>query len=287
MLTSISWLSARSLNHNRKIGLQWLRICAALMVVCFHSAIYLKLIKHSSWGMEAIPSWFGGGVYLFFAISGYLMAMLMQTTKWDVFLVHRFSRIYPTFFLAIVLFYGAGLMTGVSPEFDDRALSLMPFGTQVVYPLWVEWTLVFEIAFYVFVGIVILANRKSRMPAILFCWLLAILLVGLLFPERPVGSLYAPYRLLFSVHCVAFVAGMLLPLIISKRWIPHPLIAVLIAIFAYKSIGPYGEIAMRWTVGLSAALFVCCVASRPFLSGRPWPLLDRIGDRLGGYTYAL
>lgn len=272
---------------NRRIGLQWLRICAAMMVVFFHAAGYLQLIKGNNWGLETVPLWFGGtGVYLFFAISGFLMAKIMTTTTWQDFLVHRLLRIFPAFFCVVILFSGVGLFTGIGPEFDPGALLLTPLGQSIRYPLLVEWTLVFEIAFYLVVALVIMAKWQEKALPILVGWLVLVLLSGFIFPERPVTSLFAPYHLLLSVHTVAFIAGMLFPISIRSNRAPHPAIVVLAVFVAYWFFPAQEEIIMRWVVGVVSALLVFSIAEyRPF-GDRDFNLLDRIGDRLGGYTYA-
>ncbi|KQT51950.1 hypothetical protein ASG43_20895 [Aureimonas sp. Leaf454] len=257
------------------------------MVVLYHAAVYLQIMKGSTWGTELVPGWFGAvGVGLFFALSGYLMSRIMTTTSFQDFILHRIIRIYPTFFLATILFLGLGTIAGLSPIWDWRSWTLMPSGP-ASYALGVEWTLVFEMMFYVFVGLLILFKKQGSAITVLIAWLLVMNLHNVYRPDDPSINLFHPFGLPFVSLNVAFAAGMLLPLVL-KTHVPHPVIAILIGLNTFYIGAHFGTVPVRWGIGIGAGLIVLSLASWQYDGNLPGQrILDRIGDRGGSYTYAL
>ncbi|WP_082490752.1 acyltransferase [Aureimonas sp. Leaf454] len=280
-------LRSAPLPRDRAVSLQWLRLVAAAMVVLYHAAVYLQIMKGSTWGTELVPGWFGAvGVGLFFALSGYLMSRIMTTTSFQDFILHRIIRIYPTFFLATILFLGLGTIAGLSPIWDWRSWTLMPSGP-ASYALGVEWTLVFEMMFYVFVGLLILFKKQGSAITVLIAWLLVMNLHNVYRPDDPSINLFHPFGLPFVSLNVAFAAGMLLPLVL-KTHVPHPVIAILIGLNTFYIGAHFGTVPVRWGIGIGAGLIVLSLASWQYDGNLPGQrILDRIGDRGGSYTYAL
>src|SRR6266853_6299075 len=132
---------------HKNLSIQCLRGLAALSVALFHASVHSGLHFGDSGWATAFDGRFGLiGVSIFFAISGLLMADLIQRTDPWRFLAHRIVRIYPTYFFAafpIIAFRG---MRNLSP--DGFSLMLVPVGERIYY-LGVEWTLVFECTYYV------------------------------------------------------------------------------------------------------------------------------------------
>lgn len=142
-------------------GLQALRFLAALAILIFHTLHYaptpltLYALNH--------------GVTVFFALSGFLMAMVLENTTLSRFIIHRLLRIYPAFLVAVALVVSAQtLILGDSPPFDVRILTLAPIGESVT-PLRVEWSLVYEVVFYGIVAVLSLVPRNAR-HAIVATW---------------------------------------------------------------------------------------------------------------------
>ena len=105
--------------------LQYLRAIAALFVVVFHAAYYLKFIRGDDRILAIIPPNLGGfGVCLFFVISGYLMASLANKTSASRFIVHRIIRIYPIYWLVLIVFFLINRRLGYGFTFDPLAIAL-------------------------------------------------------------------------------------------------------------------------------------------------------------------
>lgn len=267
-------------------SLQWLRYVAALFVVFYHAAGHLKMVRGSDWGIENTPDWLGPvGVTIFFALSGNLMASAMMRQKAPQFLLHRVVRIYPAFFLCAILTIGINYLIHGDASVDWRAMSLMPYGGSG-YPLGVEWTLVFEIVFYVFVAGIIALNKQAEAVSILVGWLALIVINCHFHPDDPTTNVFPPPQLLFQSINVAFATGMLFPLII--RFPVHPILAFLIAVALVLITPQYGIVPMRWGYGFGAALFVLSLSryrGLPALFGDG--IAGRLGNRLGNASYAL
>lgn len=265
------------------VGLQWLRFVAASMVLLYHATVYLP-----SGGKDGyagfIPMWYGGvGVALFFALSGNLMAMLMSRTDAPTYLMHRVVRIYPIYYIVVALVMLAAIISPLKPPVDWRALSLFPYG-ETTYPLGVEWTLVFEICFYVFVFLLIAFRKAGAAVSFLVGWMSLILLNNVLRPDNPQVNVYHPFLLPFVTVNVGFAMGMLLPLVLRDR-APHPLLAAVIGVTLFYLGSSLGVMQVRWCLGIGSALFVHSLSQHVPC----WRLgvLDQIGDRLGGYSYAI
>ena len=68
------------------------------MVVVYHYAFYLKLMRKEVW-LHAVVQGRPGlyGVLAFFVLSGFLMAEIAPKYSAATFLVHRVIRIYPAY----------------------------------------------------------------------------------------------------------------------------------------------------------------------------------------------
>jgi peptidoglycan/LPS O-acetylase OafA/YrhL len=143
-------------------GLQQLRLIAAAMVAVFHSAHYV--VTQTGTTDPHVTFWthpfFSQGVYLFFGISGFVLQHALTRYPVPQFLSLRLLRIYPPFLFCVALYYVARtLLLGAAPPMSWRALTLLPFG-RVPYPLGIEWSLVYEIFFYVVVALLALPRRR-------------------------------------------------------------------------------------------------------------------------------
>lgn len=272
--------------RTRLYSLQWLRFAAALAVVFYHAAAYESILRGSSWALGYVPGWLGAvGVALFFALSGFLMASAMQRYEAPQFLLHRLVRIYPPFFVVAGLVIVAGIWSPLKPPIDVFALSLLPYGG-AAYPLGVEWTLVFEIAFYVFVAVLIALRRQKSAASVLIGWLGLILIHNVLRPDDLSLNVFPAHQLPFVGITTAFAFGMLLPLIVKKA--PHPVVAGIVGTALWLFGSSQGTTGARWGLGLGAALLVLALARydgwRPVFGDTP---VGRLGNRLGNYSYML
>jgi len=226
--------------------LQYLRAIAAFSVVLCHASYYVKDIRGDGRMWEIFDRAGYLGVVLFFAISGYLMAQLAERATGLRFLAHRLIRIYPIYWACI---FGVLLVEKIFKRpiwLDPTALLLIPGATRS-YVLGVEWTLPFELTFYLIVFGIIVVGLRRAIPAIALAWIALIEVVFWLKPELQQGQFPPLLHLPFDLYSVPFAAGLLVPYILRKGvvGVSAPLIGIGLLI-AYEAMKPV-------SLGLSAA----------------------------------
>ncbi|MGC5781680.1 acyltransferase family protein [Methylobacterium sp. NFXW15] len=266
-------------------NLQLLRALAAGLVLVHHVAIYGQILRGADRPFAALDQLMGvWGVAIFFALSGFLMARLVTRDPPMVFLAHRVSRIFPTYFAVVGLF--AVLYAALGLEFGGLsvlALSLAPVGPRS-WPLNVEWTLVLEVTFYV--GLFLLASlgQARRLVPVAAGWLV---LMAVAFPLLPPGSrnMMPPplYLVPVTASCVPFALGLLLPRLIAAGWV-RPATALLALPFAGACFF-VDAAAARWLGGIAAVLLVGAAVTAPAIGRRSPAARGLIA--LGDWSYVL
>ena len=86
-------------------------------------------------------------------------------------MAHRLLRIYPTYLIVIALLAAVSPILIDRPStFDPIGLSLVPAGSRF-YALGIEWTLLFEITFYVGLFAAALCKLTNRLEIVALAWL--------------------------------------------------------------------------------------------------------------------
>lgn len=188
--------------------LQDLRAFAAIAVVLYHMAIRIDEL----YGIKVFGGVFNRhfgfyGVLTFFFISGYLMAKLAESsTPWD-FIVQRIIRIYPAFFAAIIYaFVLPMIIFGSSQLGDPLAYFLLPLGPHYG-PLHIEWSLNYEVFFYLIVSIFCLRPLNRYYWAFLLAWLAAVLITLYQFSAYGTSQFPLFHEAFFSAWNIAFILG--------------------------------------------------------------------------------
>lgn len=263
--------------------LQYLRAIAAFSVVLCHASYYVKDIRGDGRMWEIFDRAGGLGVALFFAISGYLMASLAQNTPPIKFLVHRIVRIYPIYWLCVLLVVLAGIPFGklVWPEIG--ALMLIPGLTQS-YVLGVEWTLPFELMFYVIVFLVMAVGRVRQLPLVAVAWVVVIQVMLVLRPDLQQGQFPGLFHLPLSAFSLPFAMGLVVPWAINRGLVgaATPLMGLAFLVLSESMV----SLSLGLFYGFSAlgCTFLVAWAVRPQAAGAEAnaPLLA-----LGDWSYAL
>jgi peptidoglycan/LPS O-acetylase OafA/YrhL len=158
-------------------GIHALRAIAATLVVVAHAA---SIAKDYSWIDFTHPYFYHGrmGVILFFAISGFVIA-LQRTKPTGLFAAHRLLRIYPTYWLALVVAAVAFKVVGLPVRAGPAVILLYPANT-TQGGMWVPyWSLAFEMVFYVLAAIAFVSRLSDRTLTILaIAWIVAVNLFG-------------------------------------------------------------------------------------------------------------
>lgn len=256
-------------------SVQSLRAIAALLVLVYHL---------SDGGFVAG----GGGVDIFFLISGFIMGTVGTRETPRVFLIRRLIRIAPLYWLitfAMCLVSLVGLLANFSFDLHRLTLSLLfiphfdPEGH--IWPLFVPgWTLNLEMLFYALFAVALLTPRPLVVASLLLCALVALGLCGW---QAPAMIQWTTPMLL------EFVLGMCISRFRAKLrpGMALPFLGISTLMLAATAIVPLDPTPYRVIVwGLPAGLLLAgCIAME---DGDRWPtrLLAPL-ERLGDASYSL
>lgn len=195
------------MGHSDKVmSIHYLRVVAALMVVCMHMFSY-GLVAGVS---ENPVSWMKHGVSIFFVISGFVAVVSTEKSPTAAisFLRRRLIRIAPLYWIATLLL----VLVGLTNRGNEASLLLsllflptpVPGADRLISPtLDVGWTLCLEVAFYLFFAASMALPRRVSVLGTAAA-LIAIGLVGPMLASEPWTRFYLSPRIL------EFGAGMLL-----------------------------------------------------------------------------
>lgn len=260
-------------------GVHALRAIAATMVVIEHAGF---VAKDYSWIGFTIPHFSYGriGVILFFAISGFVIA-LQRTKPVSLFVAHRLLRIYPSYWLALcvsaIAFAAAGLPVYAGPS----AILLYPW-TAGEGGMWIPyWSLAFEMVFYALAAAAFGFRSSDRtLTIIALLWILAVNL----FAANPHNSdeyAFPGAWILLSAAVQVFPMGLICGIHFERfrragRW-PY----LLAAATAFAAGIPFAEltVAKILMLGISSCCLILAVADLNIRS--------RVVGRLGDTSYGI
>lgn len=203
-----------SVDAGRLYEIDLLRAIACLMVVFFH---YFYRGALEGWSPSVEPAWlivparYGYlGVHLFFMISGFVIFMSASNASPKDFVASRVSRLYPAFWVAVVLtwlvvegFSSSQLQVSVLDMLVN--LTMVPHWFGVPFVDGVYWSLAVEIQFYIIIWFVLRFGLMQHVELILAGWLV-VAAVNAARPMYPVefwlAADWAPY---FCVGAVSFL----------------------------------------------------------------------------------
>ncbi|QDU18891.1 acyltransferase family protein [Urbifossiella limnaea] len=201
-------------------NIQVLRLVAAVAVVVYHLGHYAQ----HTFGTTAFPAellcagnWMSFPVPLFFAVSGFVLTQAAAGGSAGRFLWGRALRLYPGYWVAVLLVMGLMWFTVWPPEYrryvrpENLSWFLLPSepGTEI-YPLGVEWTLVYETALYLWVAATVaLFGARRGLPVCAAVWAVLLLAKAAVWPDYAAVQLPRWSEVPFSVVNLSFVLGVL------------------------------------------------------------------------------
>ncbi|WP_428560818.1 MAG: acyltransferase family protein [Solidesulfovibrio sp. DCME] len=277
----------------RYYSIQFLRLLFMAEVLYLHVQAYLSIYgQQGGTVFHTIPSAFMAAALPFFTISGFIMAFLIDI-GYRNFLPRRLLRVYPTYFCGVAIAVAVNwfLWHKAPSTHLFAAASLLPLGPADL-PLRVEWTLIYEIAYYIVIAPFALPRLRRYFVPFLFVWAAAIFFAYYALDMRG-AYIFTTWRtVLLSNFGLYFITGALVYHLQKKtptwHWsISVALICLSAAICLATSwnrppglIKDMGEI-LPWSLCTAVSLY--CVVK---LEDK-WrhPLLETISD-FGDYAYA-
>lgn len=274
-------------------NIQVVRLAAAVAVLVYHLGYYAT----HTFGTTAFPAellcagnWMSFPVPLYFAISGFVLTQAVSGVSAGRFLWGRAVRLYPGYWLAALLVMGLMWFTVWPPEFrryvrpENLSWFLLPSPPgSVVYPLGVEWSLVYEAALYVWMAVVVALFGATRgLPACAAAWGVLLLAKAAVWPGYAAVQLPRWSEVFFSVANLSFVLGVLVYQVRDRgrrwRWPVLAATAAWLAVVPSRTSTLEGE----WLAFAPAAAAVVWLAAQlPQLSSA-----NRL-VRWGDYSYGV
>lgn len=202
--------------------MQALRFAAALTVVVLHSCFYVQDVL----GVPApnLRAFGEAGVWLFFAISGFVMVHVTDRQPRPSprrFLTARIARVVPLAWVMTSVAVALGAL-GLHPDHAEPPAVLRIVASYLflptespsglIQPLWnVGWTLMFEMAFYLLVALAL----TVRVDPLTFCTPVLLLAAGAAAFRPHGGSVWWFYA---DPAVLCFLLGMVTARFAARRW---------------------------------------------------------------------
>jgi exopolysaccharide production protein ExoZ len=224
-------------------SLQAGRAFAALLVVLYHNALYIFALD-KYWGYD--PSYhlfnFGhAGVEFFFVLSGFIILHihwndLNQPSQFFSFIKKRFIRIYPIYWLVLMMVVPVyflvpsfGFPYHRDPVNILSSIVLIYANDSLRSEVAVAWTLYHEILFYFVFALAILNRRFGLL--VLALWLsVSVIALFMNFPPYLAEYLFSPLHLLFGM-------GMLICTILRQSTIKNPAVVAIAGLIVFLATG--------------------------------------------------
>ncbi|WP_071393440.1 acyltransferase family protein [Bacillus tuaregi] len=249
--------------------IQFSRAFVPFMVMMFHlSESMMDYYEFNLFGFSYIP--ISGGVNYFFALSGFMMYYIYhknfgQSHQLKIFLINRFIRIYPLYWLLtclylIAIFLYPTLRVGHETNLDTLITSflLIQSPKEIEPILIVAWSLVHTVFFY-FVFSLLFLPKVNLSRIIIAIW--ALLTIAFYY-----GYLYIDHylmRFFFNQYNLIFLAGLCSAYIIThfKVNIKLSIFMLVIGIIGFpviwlNSIHEFIPISFDTGTGLASALII-------------------------------
>lgn len=244
---------------DRLVVIEYLRGFAALSVAWFH----LTNTYSNGW-VRASGSLGWLGVEVFFVISGFVIPMAISKTwinyslkDFPAFMIRRLVRLEPPYLISIALAVVLWHASALAPDFQGRSpdYTIWQLTAHFFYfiPMtdfnWLQpvyWSLAWEFAFYITLGLVFSLVDPSRPPTAYYglCTIMILLVTGEVFPAR----------------VLLFLIGISLFRIISRNRYATPIGDLVIGFLSVTLIAIFNlKIA---TVGVCTALLIYALRDR-------------------------
>jgi len=253
---------------NRLESLDSLRGIAALAVVLFH---YTIIVHRFVPDLESPFTFEHGhyGVELFFIISGFVIFMTITRCKTGMdFIVSRFSRLYPAFWICVSLTFILGIsypLQGQNYSFSQYLINLSMAQEYLKQPNidGVYWSLTYELGFYFAIFCIYKLRLLGKIDYICLAWAGCAILFHFY-------SAYIPhplhYLLLINKYAHLFAAGICFYQIQKSGFTPLRILTLLVGISAQFIVD--GLLGGFIVIGFFLLFYLAVNERLPFLKNR-------------------
>ncbi|MEC3966161.1 acyltransferase [Flagellimonas halotolerans] len=214
-----------SRSKERLYHLDLIRFVAALYVVFYHygfRGFNADNMSNLQLGEIEFFSKYGYlGVDLFFIISGFVILMSAMNSNIVSFIISRISRLYPAYWIcivltAVVMLFWGGTQYSVTPYVFLSNLTMLNGFFNIEYVDGVYWSLLVELKFYILIGALLLLRKLKYLEPVIYVWL-AISIYFLIASQTTQWNVVLSVINFFLIPtwCSYFVAGMLFFLILK------------------------------------------------------------------------
>lgn len=207
-----------------------------MLVVLVHAANHIKQ-DIGLLPMAGIFHFGRSGVDFFFVLSGFIILFihakdLGHPSRLRHYLLKRFTRIYPIYWLAITVLLSITIILGKDYSISSFFLEATLLPITEIKTLGVSWTLRYEILFYGFFALAILSLRLGLL--LFLFWIIAIILHSInLVSTTGNGFLH----LILSAWNIEFIFGMFAAHYLSTKKLPKPAMFLFFSVVGFLLTG--------------------------------------------------
>lgn len=205
--------------------IQLSRAIVPLLVLLFHANEWMVAYFHKNVLGFAVGTK-SGGVYYFFALSGFMVYYLYHKKFGNPniakeFLYNRFIRVYPVYWILslcslVVYFIFPSFGNGNERELITIVTSLLLLPTGIEPILGVAWSLIHTVFFYIMFSLFFMENKKATM-GIFFIWIA----MSVAFSVNILSSSSYFINFLFNFNNLIFILGMVGAYVILNKKINY------------------------------------------------------------------
>jgi len=243
--------------------IQVMRGIAALLVVFYHSSLIMEKDKYfSQVSFERFFHFGDSGVDFFFVLSGFIIVFVHESwigeaRKAPAYVFRRLARVYPLYWVVFLLTLPLAYFVRGLPDTVSTVLSFFLIKHEMI--VYVAWTLVYEVFFYLMFVTLIIHKKVGFLC--FFTWFFLIIFnnhENIFFQDWFLleGEQYVnPYNLHFFL-------GMFAAIIVKRRWIENDKISLLLGFLGVGSflitglLSNANEESFNIFYGLSAMLMI-------------------------------
>ena len=222
--------------NKRILELDVLRGIAALSVLIYHYTVKYGQLYHHAKGLLFNFVYGAYGFELFFVISGFVIFMTLHSAENGLeFVVKRFSRLYPSYWLAVFFTFTVVSILGlpglqVAWKTVLANLTMFQQFFNITNVDGVYWTLEIELSFYIILLIIYSMKLLDRIEYIAIVWLFLQAAIHIM--QKTMGLFAMPYNIeTFFILKFAhfFIMGIIFYRIVQKGKLSAKTLGIIIA----------------------------------------------------------